>query len=348
MAARATSHSVAPTPRRALSRAERLRAARASRRPHWRRFLLWNARRLAFALTALCVALLGLVSIGTAFGRFSATGVDVRGAGVRVPRDSIAVLEPVATLDLREGDTIVARVAPMRHAGLYRVTAIDSWTHEVFARNTNDKLVKLKIGHQAGRVTRAIPYVGAPFRVLTGTAQGVALLVISLLLMARAAFQRRKRKQQLALLRRRGVLDIGAALAATPAYATAERDRLLGALALEAERRDRSIRRRFGGRWWIRVAALAMSALGLLSLTASANFTATGTINQGAIATGHMALTVPGAGATNRLTLGASGIAPGDRMQRGLDLSVDGTPTSGLMTGMTLAVTASPSSLLDS
>jgi len=54
-----------------------------------------------------------------------------------------------------------------------------------------------------------------------------------------------------------------------------------------------------------------------------------------------MAVTTANSGSNNRLTLaGPNNIAPGDLMQRAIDVSVDGTTTAGLMTGMTLQVTA--------
>src|SRR3954470_12464736 len=70
-----------------------------------------------------------------------------------------------------------------------------------------------------------------------------------------------------------------------------------------------------------------------------------------------MALTAPAAcvaaanscaaNSNNRLTLGATNIAPGDRMQRALDLSTDARTTSGLISGIRLTVSASPSSALN-
>ncbi len=95
------------------------------------------------------------------------------------------------------------------------------------------------------------------------------------------------------------------------------------------------------------VAGVGLVALGIVSINAYATFSGTATVSQAAVTAGHMQLTVPAAGVTNRLTLGASGIAPGDTLSRALDLNVDASTTASLMTGITLTVTASPSSALN-
>jgi hypothetical protein len=75
-----------------------------------------------------------------------------------------------------------------------------------------------------------------------------------------------------------------------------------------------------------------------MALTASASFTGTATLDQGAVTTGALQLEVPAAGASNRLTLGASALAPGDLVQRALDLNVSAGTTSGIVTGVTLQI----------
>lgn len=91
--------------------------------------------------------------------------------------------------------------------------------------------------------------------------------------------------------------------------------------------------------------------IGVLCLTGTlagwgtfAAFTSTATVNQGSIASGTVTVAVPAAGATNRLTLGASGLVPGDTMQRAVDLQNSGTTT---LASITLTTTAATSSLLD-
>src|SRR5689334_15807031 len=63
------------------------------------------------------------------------------------------------------------------------------------------------------------------------------------------------------------------------------------------------------------------------------------------ISSGTVQIALGSAGtATNRLTVAASGLVPGDTVQRAADLSVAGD--QGL-SGVTLSTTASPSSVLD-
>jgi len=92
--------------------------------------------------------------------------------------------------------------------------------------------------------------------------------------------------------------------------------------------------------------------LGLLTATASigalgtwATFTSSTSQNH-TIASGTLSLQLGATGAsTNRLNIGASNIAPGDTIQRSVDLS-NSASTVGLA-AITLTTTASPSSLLD-
>jgi len=81
--------------------------------------------------------------------------------------------------------------------------------------------------------------------------------------------------------------------------------------------------------------------IGVLSLTASANFSGTATVSQASITTAHMQLTTSG---TNALTSGATTIAPGDLLERALDLGVDSTTTSGAMSAITVATASTDAS----
>ena len=101
------------------------------------------------------------------------------------------------------------------------------------------------------------------------------------------------------------------------------------------------------GRYTLLAGALLI-ALGVLSINAYATFTATTSVTQTTPFTaGHMSITVPASGATDRLYTGASGIAPGDTMQRVVDVTVDNSTTSGILTALKVAISASPSSTLD-
>ena len=90
------------------------------------------------------------------------------------------------------------------------------------------------------------------------------------------------------------------------------------------------------------VVVAAASSVGSLSTFAS--FTSsTSASNTQATGTVTIALGATGA-ATNRLTVGATDIAPGDTMQRSFDLTNAGSIN---LASTTLTTTASPSSLLD-
>src|SRR5262249_8118387 len=156
-------------------------------------FVIRIARRIGLAVAAASIALLAMVCFGAGFGRFQITPVDGRGHGVTIPRSSAVVVEPAATRELHEGDTIRARLEHDLSDAFYKISAIDSWTHDIFALDKHAKVVKLKLGNQVGRVANVIPYAGTPFGWLAGTPQGLALLLVAMMLFAKAALQRRTR-----------------------------------------------------------------------------------------------------------------------------------------------------------
>jgi predicted ribosomally synthesized peptide with SipW-like signal peptide len=92
-------------------------------------------------------------------------------------------------------------------------------------------------------------------------------------------------------------------------------------------------------------------SLGVVGLAASiaglgtfATFTSTTSASQ-TVASGTVTIALGATGAaTNRLTVNASGIVPGDTMQRSFDLTNSGSQN---LASVTLTTTASPSSLLD-
>ena len=101
-----------------------------------------------------------------------------------------------------------------------------------------------------------------------------------------------------------------------------------------------------GSTTWKLVATLAIlgAAASIAGLGTYATFTST-TSQSHTIATGTVTIALGATGAsTNRLNIGASGLAPGDTIQRSVDLINSGSLD---LASVTLATTASPSSLLD-
>jgi len=103
-------------------------------------------------------------------------------------------------------------------------------------------------------------------------------------------------------------------------------------------------RRRVLGRILLTLAVLG-SAAGLIMATTYASWTSA--VNQNnQIASGTISISLGATGgATNRLNISASGIAPGDTIKRGVDLI---NPSGGLdLASITVTTAASPSSTLD-
>src|SRR5437870_3784538 len=86
-------------------------------------------------------------------------------------------------------------------------------------------------------------------------------------------------------------------------------------------------------------AAASVAGLGTFA-TFTSSTTATHTVSSGTVT-----IALGAVGAANRLTVNATGVAPGDTMQRAFDLS--NTGSIDLTATPTLTTTASPSSLLD-
>jgi spore coat-associated protein N len=90
--------------------------------------------------------------------------------------------------------------------------------------------------------------------------------------------------------------------------------------------------------------ATVSAAAGVAGLGTFASFTSS-TSASAAVSSGTVTVALGATGAsTNRLTVDASGIAPGDTIQRSVDLNNTGTIDFG---SVTLSTSASPSSLLD-
>jgi hypothetical protein len=285
-----------------------------------RALLRWFGRAFGVVVVAVCLLVLGLVSLGAAAGRFHAIPVDATGPGVHVPHGSLAIIAPTSPLQLHDGDLVVARLVSGNRNELYKVAVVDSWTHNIFTTNSQGRLEQIKFAGMPARVSETVPHVGVVFQWLAGMVQGVLLLLSGAALLGCIMMQRARRRYE-------------ARIAAIQAS-------VLGAQhpAVQQPRRKISF-------VWTsaRVGAGVLATLGILSMTASANFTATTTVSQGAINAGHMGFTLGAASASYRLQTGLNGggsnyLVPGDIIERTVDLKVDATTSSGIMTGIQLTM----------
>ncbi|MBD0338404.1 MAG: hypothetical protein ICV67_03855 [Thermoleophilia bacterium] len=89
-------------------------------------------------------------------------------------------------------------------------------------------------------------------------------------------------------------------------------------------------------------ATVSIAALGTF-----ATFTSSTEASQSAVSTGSVSIALGTPGPANRLTLGASGLLPGDTMQRAVNLSNTGVASSDDLGSVTLTTAATVSSLLD-
>lgn len=89
--------------------------------------------------------------------------------------------------------------------------------------------------------------------------------------------------------------------------------------------------------------ALAGAAASVAGLGTFATFTSSTSASNG-ISSGTVKVELGAAGPANRLTVGATGLVPGDSLQRAVDLSNTGSES---LASVVLSTSASPSSLLD-
>lgn len=86
--------------------------------------------------------------------------------------------------------------------------------------------------------------------------------------------------------------------------------------------------------------AVLGAAASVAGIGTFATFTSSASVSQAAINTGSVAIATGAVGPANRLTLGASGIVPGDTMQRVVDLTNTGVLGSDNLAAVTLTTTA--------
>lgn len=93
--------------------------------------------------------------------------------------------------------------------------------------------------------------------------------------------------------------------------------------------------------------ALVAAAVGSVGVGAFAAFNDTKAVNQ-TVSSGTLVIDpIATSGTNNRLSIGASGIAPGDTIQRSVLIKNSGSVALASTGGLTLTTTAAPSSLLD-
>jgi hypothetical protein len=274
-------------------------------------------RRIGGAFAILVLLALSLVALGAGVGRYHAVPVGPVGAGVHVSRGDLAILSPTSPLQLRDGDVVMARAPHTSVETLYKLTVVDSWSHEVYTTDAHNHLVKLQMKGQAARLSRTIPYAGTPFGWLDGELQGILLLGGALLVGIRIGSRRRYYSRMAELQR----ISLGVQ------NSPPRRPRRPGFL---------------NASWATRLAAVSLAMVGMFSLTASANFGTTGTtVTQGAITAGHLQFSLGSASSTYRLQTGVTAMAPGDVVERAVDVQVDGSTSSSILTGINLQVVAS-------
>jgi hypothetical protein len=93
-------------------------------------------------------------------------------------------------------------------------------------------------------------------------------------------------------------------------------------------------------------AAILAAAASVAGFGTYATFTSSSAASN-ALNTGSVSIALGAVGPANRLTLGASGLLPGDTLQRVIDLQNDGVAGSDDLAAVSLTTAASPSSLLD-
>src|SRR5437867_2109828 len=149
------------------------------------------AHRVGLVLLGFLMVVTLVSSIGAGIGRFQVAPVEARGAHSGIGHNALALVVPVSTARLHEGDVVRVTLDSERSDAYYKIAAIDSWSRGVFVTDRHGKIVQLHLHHSVGRVSQVLPYAGTLFRLLVGTPQVVALLLFATLLLVRAGRQRK-------------------------------------------------------------------------------------------------------------------------------------------------------------
>jgi predicted ribosomally synthesized peptide with SipW-like signal peptide len=92
--------------------------------------------------------------------------------------------------------------------------------------------------------------------------------------------------------------------------------------------------------------AIITAAASVAGLGTFATFTSSTSASH-TVSAGSVSVALGAVGPANRLTLGATGILPGDTLQRAVDLTNNGVAGSDNLSSITLTTSAAPSTLLD-
>ena len=301
-------------------------SGRAVFRVVWRDARDWIRHGLQFVAT-IVFAVVAVTAFGAAVGRWRLLAAPPAQAGVHLPSSPLLLTTPVNVMSLHAGDLVVARTDASARVGTFRIAAVDSWTHIAYTRGPKGHIVALRLGAHPQRVSLTAPWVGAPFHLITNELAAILLLMLAAGLFAWMLARRRAASTRAALIAR-----LRLEVAATVAGRRLERRRFFGTR-----------------KQWTRVGVASVWALGVLSLTASATFQGTAETSSSAPSTTAVAsISLPaitGANTINgTLTTAFTTIAPGDLMERPVDVKVNSTTTASLLTNMSMAVSVGSAS----
>jgi hypothetical protein len=150
---------------------------------------------LAGIISTLLVWAFVAVAILSATGRFRMVAVSARGSDVHVATNAVAIVEPIPTLSLKEGDVFLAKPRKGGTLTYYKVTAVDSWTRDVTVHDQHGKLLQMKLGGQAWRLIGTAPIIGGVFHLATGPIQAAIFVILGLALIGRAEMLRHTRSR---------------------------------------------------------------------------------------------------------------------------------------------------------
>jgi hypothetical protein len=144
-------------------------------------------------IATLAVWALVVLAILSAAGRFRVVAVSAHGSEVHLASGSVGLVEPVSSLQLKEGDVFLAQPRAGGTLAYYKVSSIDSWTHGVTTRDAAGNPVSMRLGNQTWRLVAAVPVLGRVLHVATGPVQAGLFVIVGLLLIARAEMLRHPR-----------------------------------------------------------------------------------------------------------------------------------------------------------
>jgi hypothetical protein len=149
--------------------------------------------RMLFAVATTCAAILCLLALGGAAGRWELVPVTRAGANVNAPPGALGIVVPVPSARVRSGDHVYTHVR-QHAASVQRVEEVtDSFRSTVRFAGDPAGVAPVRLAPKVWRVRALVAYLGAVLRIMAGPLQSALLIIVGCALLYLGTRDRRRR-----------------------------------------------------------------------------------------------------------------------------------------------------------